>query len=341
LKPTYFPFTYVPQWVAETLAACFKQFTVYQPSGRKLPSEMQYWAEANVMEVRVPVRTDDEALAKVAKELRAFADLHDDSKNLKTAVLWGRQGFIPCFGESAVSRIVADLNKGSRTVSAEEDVDPLFYARVFLDFAQQFDRQGAELNRDLGANDRLSRDLLKEISDEKENGLPVTPLNAEIRIEDPTEYMASDRLQAWLRLFMAGPVDSGLFVTSSPAVFNHLIENLAGAQKVIEFEGLPVTDAKNNSTVTWRDSFLKQLKQLFENRGTAAEHAFDKLTPPEDRRSTIGLTLYMVSAQSPVDTFKRVLEDQNIDPRIAGQSAEAGSTLIGLIDRRPTDALNT
>jgi hypothetical protein len=121
IKPTYFPHTYVPQWVAETLAACFKQFAVYQPSGRELPAEMQPWVEANVMEVRVPVQTEDEALAKMAKEFRAFAGLHDDSKNLKTAVFWGQQGAIPCFGETTVSRIVSDVKKSSRSASAEAE----------------------------------------------------------------------------------------------------------------------------------------------------------------------------------------------------------------------------
>jgi hypothetical protein len=341
LKPTYFPFTYVPQWVAETLAACFKQFTVYQPSGRKLPSEMQSWAEANVMEVRVPVQTENEILAKMAKELRAFAGLHDDSKNLKMAAFWGRQGSIPCFGESAVSRIVSDVKKSSRKASAEADFDPLFCARVFLDFAQEYDRQSAELNRDLGANDRLSRDLLKEISGERENSLPVTPLNAEIRIEDPTEYMAPDRLQAWLRLFMIDPGESGLFLTSSPAVFDHVIENLAAAQKVIEFEGLPVTNAKDDSAISWRNSFQKQIKQLIENRGAAGEHPFGDMPLPQDQRSDVRLTLYMVSGEGPRDTFKRIFEDQNIDPLIPDQSAEAGNTLIGLIDRQPVDMLNT
>ena len=64
VKPIYFPYTYVPQWVAETLAACFKQFTVYQPSGRKLPSEMQPWIDANVMELRVPVQVEARALGQ-------------------------------------------------------------------------------------------------------------------------------------------------------------------------------------------------------------------------------------------------------------------------------------
>ena len=341
IKPIYFPYTYVSQWVAETLAACFKQFTVYQPSGRKLPSEMQPWIEANVMEVRVPVQTEDETLVKMVKELRAFAGLHDDSKNLKTAVFWGQQGAFPLFSESAVSRIVSDVKNGSRPASAEEKFDPVFRARVFLDFAQEFDRQSAELNRDLGVNDRLSRDLLKEISGEKENGLPATPLNAEIRTEDPTEYMAPDRLQAWLRLFMVDPDDSGLFVTSSPAVFNHLIENLEAAQKVMQFEGLPVTNAKDDSAIIWRDSFLKQIKQLIGNRGPAAEHPFGDMPLPQDQRSNVRLTLYMVSGQGPVDKFTRIFEDQNIDPLTADQSAEAGNTLIGLIDRQPIDTLNT
>ena len=133
---------------------------------------MQPWIEANVMEVRVPVQTEDDALAKMAKEFRAFAGLHDHSKNLKTAVLGGQQGATPCFGESAVSRIVSDVKKSSRSASDRADFDPVFSAQVFLDFAQEFDRQTAELNRDLGLNKRHSHDFLKEISGEKEKGLP-------------------------------------------------------------------------------------------------------------------------------------------------------------------------
>jgi hypothetical protein len=335
LKPVYFPFTYVPQWVAQTLAASFKQFAVYQPSGRKLPSEMQSWIAANVMEVRVPVQTEDEALAKITKEFRKFASLHDDSKNLKTAVFWGRQRAIPSFGESLVSRIVSDVRKSSRTASAEADFDPLFCAQVFLDFAQEFDRQSDELNRDLSVNDRLSRELLKEISGEKEDGLPATALNTEIRIENPAEYMAQDRLQAWLRLFMIDPVDSGFFVTSSPAVFNHLIENLPAVQKVIESEALPVMDAKEDSAILWRDSFLKQVQQLIENREAAAELRSVDLPLPEDRRSNVKLTLYRVAGQSAADIFVRFFDDQNVAALKSHQGAETTNTLIGLIVRQP------
>jgi hypothetical protein len=332
IKPLYFPYTYVPQWVAETLAACFKQFTVYQPSGRKLPFDMQPWSAANVMEVRVPVRTEDEALAKMARQFREFAGLHDDSKNLKTAVFWGQQGAIPCFGETTVSRIVSDVKKSNRSASAEADFDPLFSAQVFLDFAQEFDRQSAELNCDFGVDARHSRDLLKEISGEKENDLPATPLSTEIKVDDSGEYMALDRLRAWLRLFMIDPVDSGLLVTSSPAVFDHLIEKLAAAQKVTQSLGLPVMGAKDDAAISWRDSFLKQIKELIENRGGAVAHAFSDMILPDDQRSNVRLTLYLVPGQGPKDIFARVLEDQNIDTLKPNQSAETSNTLIGLID---------
>jgi hypothetical protein len=337
IKPIYFPFTYVPQWVAQTLVACFGRFTVYQPSGRKLPSEMKSWIEANVMDVRVPIQAGDEALAKITKEFRVFAGLHEDSKNLKTAVLWERQEAIPCFGESAVSRIISDLKKSSQTPSAETDFDPLFCAQVFLDFAQEFDRQSAELNRDLGVNDQLSRELLKEINAENEEGLPAPPLNAKIRIEDPAEYMAQDRLQAWLRLFMIDPVDSGLFVTSSSAVFNHLIEKLPTAQEVIQSEAVPVIDAKDDSATLWRDSILKQMQQLIENRQAAAEISFVDLPLVQDRRSNVRLMLYLVAGQSAVDIFARIFDDQNIEPLKPHQKAETPNTLIGLISQQPSN----
>ena len=335
IKPIYFPHTYVPQWVAETLAACFKRFTVYQPSGRKLPSEMQPWVEANVMEIRVPVQTEDETLSKIAKEFQVFAGLHDDSKNLKTAVYWGQQGAIPCFGESAVSRIISDVKKSGQPASAEADCDAVFSAQVFLDFAQEFDRQSAELNRSLGVNGEHSRDLLKEIGGGEKNDLPASPLSAEIKVEDPGEYMALDRLQAWLRLFMIDPVDSGFLVTSSPAVFNHLIENLTVAQKVIQSLKLPGMEATDDAVISWVDSFLKQMKQLVEKRGDIDEGIFGEIPLPQGQRSNVRLTLYRVSDQGPADIFSRIFEDLITDTFKSDQSAEAGNTLIGFIDQPP------
>ena len=340
IKPTYFPFTYVPQWVAETLVACFKQFTIYQPSGRKPPPEMQAWIDANVMGVRVPVQTEDEALEKMAREFQAFAGLHDDSKNLETTVFRGRQGGIPCFSESAASRIASHVKKHGESIPAETDSHALFSAQVFLDFAQEFDRQSAELNRSLGVNAQQLGDLLKEIGGARENDLPASPLNTQIRVEDPGEYMVLERLKAWRRLFVMDPAESEFLVTSSPAVFKHLLESLPAAQKVIHSLNLPVVDVDDGASVSWRDSFLEQMKALIDQRGGSGGSKFGDFSSPQDQHSNVALTLYAVSGRGPAEIFSRVFEDQVTDALKSDPSVEVRTTLIGLIDRQPFDSEN-
>lgn len=334
LKPIYFPFTYVPQWVAETLAACFKQFIVYQPSGRRLPAEMQPWIEANIMDVHVPVQNDEEALSKTVKDLQTYANLHYDGKHSRSTAFGGFHGVIPFFGESAVSRIVLEVKNSSQTAHGATHIDPLFCARVFLEFAHEFDRQNAELNQGLGINDQRSRDLLEQISGEKRSGLPPTPLTAEIRVEDSTEYMALDRFQAWLRLYMIDPIESKLFVTCSPTIFNHLIQNLAGAEKAIQSVDLPCKGAEDDATLFWREGFLKLMTQLVENGGTAAEQASGNRPLPEDRRSNTGLTLYRVPGR-PANLFSGIFQGQETHTAEAEPGVEFTHTLIGLIVRQP------
>jgi len=334
MKPIYFPFTYVPNWVTEALAAGFKQFVVYQPSGRILPAEMQQWVEADVMEVRVPVPAEDEVLVKRINDFRAYAELHRESKHLQMIAFLRRHGAVPFLGEPAVTRIVSEIKSSGRKASVEADLDPLLNARIFLELAHEFDRQSADVRQGLGIDDQRSRDLLKEISGEKDNGIPATPLPSEIRVEDPAEYMAVGRFQAWLHLYMIDPVDSGLFITSSPAVFNHLLENLASAEKVIEYGSLPTADGKENATASWREWFLEQMKQRVENRPSEAGNTFTRIPLSKSQFSKVALTLYRVPGR-PVHLLSRIFPDQTADATETECGSEFIYTLIGLIERQP------
>lgn len=334
IKPIYFPFTYLPRWVAETLVTYFKNFRIYQPSAKQIPDEMQPWVDANVMEVRVPVKTADEAFGKVLKNFQSFARLHDDPRSLKTAAQLGQNRGIPFFGEST-SQIVANVKKGSQSEAIKTNFDSLFCARIFLDFAQQFDRQCDELNRGLGVNDRRSQDLLEKISGNKDAGLPATPLTTEIKADDPGEYMARDRLQAWIRLFLEDTVNSAFFVTSSQSVFDHLIENLTAVEKIIQSEGPPTLAALDDAAATWRDPFLKQMKQLVETQWPTAEGAFAGVPPLKCAHSKVTFTLYLVPGQNPADLFAQFLENERVNPIHSNQRAGLKNTLIGRIDQQP------
>jgi hypothetical protein len=332
MKPIYFPFTYVPQNVARALAAIFGSFIVYQPSGKKLPDEMQPWVEADVMEVRVPDQSDDPGLEKVVKDFRSFANLHSDSQDLKTAALLGRQGAIPFFNESSTSRIVAELKKGEASDSGIKGSDPLFCARVFLGFAQDFDRQGDELNQGLGIHEQQSSELLKTLKGEPELDSAVIAPEAGSRIHDPGDYMAQARLQAWTLLFQKDPVSSGLFVTSSKTVFNQLMAKVPAAEKIVQSLGLPVDEIEAKAFSAWRDSFLRHLNHLAETHWPASEDMSPKPSFKGAKGRNVRLTLYPAPGQIPSDLFAPYLDAQQPPEKKPDQKAKIKNTLVGLVE---------
>jgi hypothetical protein len=335
MKPIYFPYTYVPQGVAQALAACFQRFIVYQPSGKKVPDEMQPWVEANLMEVRVPDPTDDQAIEKVVKDFRSFASLHNDSKNLKTAAFLGQYSAIPFFSETSTSRIVSDVKKGGSSDSAGTGSDPLFCARVFLGFAQDFDRQGDELNQGLGVHEQQSFELLKTLKGETEIDSAANPLGAASKVDDPAEYMALARLQSWTLLFQNDPVGSGLFVTSSKSVFNQLMAQLPAFEKILQSAGLPAVEVKDKAFNSWRDSFLKHLTRLVETHWSASKDIGVDLPLNSAGGTNVTLTLYLVPGQIPWDFFARYLEARQLPKKQPNQKAKFKNTLVGLVECQP------
>lgn len=332
IKPIYFPFTYVPEWVAQALAACFQHFIVYQPSGKKVPDEMRPWIAANMMEVRIPAQTDDQALEKVVTDFRSFANLHEDSKNLKTAALLGQQYPIPFFSETSASQIVADLKKDSSSDSAVPGSDPLFCARVFLGFAEDFDRQRDEINQGLGVHDQRSYELLKTLKGQNEidsGAFSPAPGN---RLDDPGEYMTMSRLQAWDLLFQNDSIGSGLFVTSSRSVFNALIAKQPATEKIIQSSGLPAVEIKDKAFNSWRDHFLKHLHQLVKTHGSASKDIGVDLPVKSGGGQNVTLTLYLVPGQTPWNFFAQYFEAQHPSKKQPNQMVKFKNTLVGLVE---------
>jgi hypothetical protein len=337
MKPVYFPFSYVPRWVAQALAACFQHFIVYCPSGTKVPHEMLPWVEANVMEVRLPVRTDDQALKRVVEDFRSFARLHQHSKEIKTAAFLREPGSVPFFEETAVSRIVWNVKKNFKSEASEKHLDPLFGAQVFLHFAQEFDRQRDELSQELGIYDQRSQELIQNLRGPDVIDSSATGPAIEIKVDEPGEYMALDRLQAWVRLFMEDPVDSGFFLTSNQSVFNHLLERQTAAEKIIQSAKLPALPPGGAASITWRDGFLKQINRLIETDGPKPEPDFADLPGAEAAGANVTLTLYRLPGRSSADLFASILETQAGDKIKSHLSGSSKNTLLGFFERPSSD----
>ena len=336
IRPIYFPFTYVPQWVAEALTAAFKQFCVYQPSGKSLPPDMQTWVDDGTMHVWVPVPGEDKNFAELLRAFQRFAHVHTAGKNLKAAAFRNRQDAVPFFKDSSPSQIIADLRNDHSADAGMDEAEALLRARVFLQFAHEYDRQHEELQIELDDTDRRSKDLLKDLSGRKDDNFPSTQLTTEIRVDEPGEYMAKDRLHAWIRLFLAKPADSGFLVTSNPALLNILLNDLPTAEKLFDVSSLPM---KAKSDDAWRETVIDRIKSLIHTDRPAVEHAPAGGFCLEGDSTCFRVMLYRVPGCTPEQLFSRFSEMSDTSRIQAGQNYEIKNTLIGLIEPNLSTAL--
>ena len=105
MKPLYFPYTYIADPVAEAVAACFGQFTVYQPLADRLPPSMQPWVDKDIIDIRIPVRGDEKALKSAAGNYLNWADLHAGSSRVTRAALKTLTAAAPLLDASLSSQI--------------------------------------------------------------------------------------------------------------------------------------------------------------------------------------------------------------------------------------------
>jgi hypothetical protein len=334
-NPIYFPFTYVPQWVAEIFTAGFQRFYVYQPSDKGLPAEMNTWVEKNALKVCVPVPAEDKRFTEVVRAFQQFARLHAYGRDLKSSAFWNQHGAIPFFDETSVSQIVAEVKKGHKPYTGLAHPEALLRARVFLEFAQEFDRQNDELQQELKDTDRCSEELLKNLSGQKDSKPALTRLTAEIKFDDPGEYMPQDRLQAWARLFLEKPIDSGFLVTSSATIFDFLVGTLVTNEKLFEFKGLPTLASNDDQLTAWRETFYLQIKNGIETEGSFSEDAFARMPPLPKDAAHFNLTLYRMPGCTPTQLLKRFLNSSNDDENSINQTPDIKNTLLGLVERNP------
>jgi hypothetical protein len=321
--------------VAEILTAGFQRFFVYQPSDKGLPAEMNTWVEKNALKVCVPVPAGDKRFTEVVRAFQQFARLHAHGRDFKSAAFWNQHNAVPFFDETSTSQIVADVKKGHKPYTRLAHPEALLRARVFLEFAQNFDRQNDELQQELNATDRRSKELLKNLSGQKDSEPALTRLTAEIKFDDPGQYMLQDRLQAWARLFLEKPIESGFLVTSSAVVFDSLVGTLVPNEKLFEFKELPTLVSNDEQLMAWRETVYFQIKNGIETEGPFSEEAFARMPPLPKDAAHFNLTLYRMPGCTPSQLFKRFFKLSNDDENSDHQTPDVQNTLLGLIERTP------
>jgi len=330
MKPLYFPFTYIPKSAGKTLSACFRQTAVYQISGTKIPKDMQELSRNGILDIRIPVEANGKFLDNVLKDYRAWVNIHQGTE---TAFLAAMANKIPFFDENASSQIRADLKKIGKQIPAEEKPDPLFNAKLFLHMAQELDLQNAGLDQDLMDIDAMEDDFMKNLKWEDDDDHARAVVRRQWDKNDPGHFMTTERINAWVSLMLQDPQASGLFITTSRAVLEHLIEIVSEMEQVIGLDAIPMGVDEDEAISNWQDDLMKTLEMLAtENWPVSMDNMANPPEIPGSEKS-VSLTLYIVPNKTPYECFSDCVGTDVFQGESAKTDTRFKNTIIGLVEK--------
>jgi len=337
MTPIYFPFTYISKPVAKVFGACFKQIVVYQPLNQKIPDKMRKCAESGILDIRIPVRGDEKKLNAIVKDYINWANLHEGGKGMHTVFFSAGKDTLPFFDETSMYHIKADIKKKMEAKQSQNKTDPLFDARIFLTIAQEFDMQNMELYGELKSVEKMEQDFLANLKGEYE-ALYQKAIGGDVLFkDDPGDYMTSERFEAWARLYIHDQAQnnqdlSSLFITSSRAAFEYLIDKTPEAKKIIGFDSIPMYEDGKEDHEKWKESLMEYLDNLANNTQPSSIDTI--LKPPFVNRydKNVSFTLYFVPKGVTCNIFACCI-DRDL-PQIEKENKENNfiNTLLGLIE---------
>ncbi len=337
MNPIYFPFTYTSKSVLEAFGACFNQVVAYQPSKQKVPDKMQKCAEEGMLDIRIPVKGDEKKLDAILKDYINWANLHQENKGLHKFFSNTGKNAIPFFNETSMYHIKTNIRKKMEAKQSQEKPDPLLYARIFMTAAQEFDIQNMELYRELSSVQKMEQNLLANLKGD--NGTPYQRAIGKdiLFMDDPGDYMISERFETWTRLYMHDQMRnyqdvSSLFITSSKTAFQYLIDNVSEAEKIICFDSIPVCEKMNEEHDNWKESLMEYLNNVAKNRKPLSTDIV--VNPPVSSKceKNVTFTLYFVPDCAPNNIFARCVDPNLLQIEEENEINEFNNTLLGLFE---------
>jgi hypothetical protein len=331
MKPIYFPFTYVSRQTAQAVSTYFKTMVVYQASAKPLASEMQPLADCGFLDVRVPDASDQSRFDGVVKNFRSWGNLHFDKQGVKTAFSRLASEPVPFFNDSATSQIVADVKDELQPKPTSEASSMRFDARVFIELAQQFDRQSYEINQDLGRYDEKIKDLFTDIKGVGEypnaDNLPGSDNSG----NNPTEYLILRRLEAWSYLFEQDAADSGILLTGSRFLLEHILDNVPSAEKIQTYKCTPCPEMHDETFHLWQDNLMTKLVSLVKTgRSASADMPLSEVSA-ENGDPHVSLNLYLLPELRPLDCLAACVSNPFLRSDKQIPTSHIQNTVIGLI----------
>ena len=316
MTPIYFPFTWADASTIQAITAVFPKIAMYRPSVCRAPSLLLPFEQAGGLEIRVPVTEDSDRLEMMVADYQNWARLHQGSD---LAFLKTRQPAAP-FIDNLSSQIRSDIlhYQDSPTDPAH---DPVFNARLFLEFAAAYDAQQAELNCDLAKFQNLEKRFAAALGDHAEMEEPVPLGNMPLFQDDTGDFMLAERLQAWSILFLQDQrqrTADDLWVTSRLSVVEWIGDEL-GMEQVLEINCIPIQKTIDENSRFWQESIMAYLSQLQAAPWPSAVKTFEPPSSDYAWENAVAVKGFIIPNQRPDALLQKMAADKSVRMPDSGQ----------------------
>lgn len=309
VKPVYFPFTYASGDLIAQINQYVGPFIVYQPILDQTPTPVVEAAQAGRVEFRAPARGDEAQLLEAARRSRNWGLAHQG--HMDAFKVPAGQNF---YNETFAAEIRSEI-LGTKTPQA--DPEPVYTARLFLLLAQEFDMQQGALHEDLTASDRIRNQMFSDLKGDTEARLPASEKHVP---EDLGKYQTRSRITSWLRLAHADADPASVLLTTSRAVFEHILEFVPGAQTAQAFDLGPPDDA------------FKQALPGYWQKLTQSQLSGEVVAPAAAGVSAeavqMQLSVAVLPASSPAKLLEKLFEPDQPSP---GDFEKTGRMVLNLL----------
>jgi hypothetical protein len=227
---------------------------------------------------------------------------------------------------------VADIKSDLHQNKAPEAPDALFQARLFLEFAQKFDRQSQDTRRNLRAYEKKAKYLFKDIKGESKDQVLDTPSGFKIMSGDPGEYMIFRRLDAWTHLFQADAAPCGVFISNNRTIVEHMIEKIPTVEKIYRTDTIPDSTDGAKDFRAWQDNLLADMVELTKIKWPTSTDGFGSVAVSHMVDCETVLSVYLLPDIPPHTCFARVIPKSFSQPDGQNHESSIRNTLICLVE---------
>jgi len=198
--------------------------------------------------------------------------------------------------------------------------------------AQEHDLQNDALRQDLLSFEAMEQHLIKDLKGETLSSSADNDPYRSVATADTGQYMTKERIDAWARIMLHDRQQSGLFITTSRAVIEHLLDEAPEARILQNIDKLTALENEIEKKENRHNRLSQHLQTIAADASSAATKTTTDPAIFTEKNSKKGFIFYIIPGLSPHQFFSRYMESTGRRSQDKKSTESVKNTLIGWYD---------